>query len=146
MPKRNSPNDIKELQDLNRLNEIINDKRNVKRANEKKTRRNRHYEKQFIKNTLTTSILKVQKMTKNEIIEKLKTIVKPFVNNQEAFENLTENTDFIADLQINSANLVDVILDVEDAFEIIIDQQSMERMLDIKSTLEIIETKLAEKQ
>ena len=146
MPKRNSPNDIKELQDLNRLNEIINDKRNVKRANEKKIRRNRHYEKQFIKNTLTTSILKVQKMTKNEIIEKLKTIVKPFVNNQEAFENLTENTDFIADLQINSANLVDVILDVEDAFEIVIDQQSMERMLDIKSTLEIIETKLAEKQ
>ena len=146
MPKRNSPNDIKELQDLNRLNEIINDKRNVKRANEKKTRRNRHYEKQFIKNTLTTSILKVQKMTNTEIIEKLKTIVKPFVNNQEAFENLTENTDFIADLQINSANLVDVILDVEDAFEIVIDQQSMERMLDIKSTLEIIETKLAEKQ
>ena len=146
MPKRNSPSDIKELQDLNRLNEIINDKRNVKRANEKKTRRNRHYEKQFIKNTLTTSILKVQKMTNTEIIEKLKTIVKPFVNNQEAFENLTENTDFIADLQINSANLVDVILDVEDAFEIVIDQQSMERMLDIKSTLEIIETKLAEKQ
>ena len=146
MPKRNSPNDIKELQDLNRLNEIINDKRNAKRANEKKTRRNRHYEKQFIKNTLTTSILKVQKMTNTEIIEKLKTIVKPFVNNQEAFENLTENTDFIADLQINSANLVDVILDVEDAFEIVIDQQSMERMLDIKSTLEIIETKLAEKK
>lgn len=146
MPKRNSPNDIKELQDLNRLNEIINDKRNVKRANEKKTRRNRHYEKQFIKNTITTSVLKIQKMTNTEIIEKLKTIVKPFVNNQEAFENLTENTDFIADLQINSANLVDVILDVEDAFAIVIDQQSMERMLDIKSTLEIIETKLAEKQ
>ena len=146
MPKRNSPNDIKELQDLNRLNEIINDKRNVKRANEKKTRRNRHYEKQFIKNTITTSVLKIQKMTNTEIIEKLKTIVKPFVNNQEAFENLTENTDFIADLQINSANLVDVILDVEDAFAIVIDQQSMERMLDIKSTLEIIETKLVEKQ
>lgn len=85
-------------------------------------------------------------MNKQDIIDRLKTIVKPFVNNQEAFENLTENTDFIADLQINSANLVDVILDVEDAFEIVIDQQSMERMLDIKSTLDIIETKLAEKK
>lgn len=84
-------------------------------------------------------------MTKTEIIEKLKTIVKPFVNNQESFENLTEETDFIKDLQINSANLVDVILDVEDAFDIVIDQQSMERMIDIKSTIEIIETKLAEK-
>ena len=84
-------------------------------------------------------------MTKTEIIEKLKTIVKPFVNNQESFENLTEETDFIKDLQINSANLVDVILDVEDAFDIVIDQQSMERMIDIKSTIEIIEKKLAEK-
>ena len=82
-------------------------------------------------------------MDKQEIIIRLKTIVQPFVNNQIAFENLSENTDFITDLQINSANLVDVILDVEDAFDIVIDQESMERMLDIKSTLDIIETKLA---
>jgi hypothetical protein len=31
----------------------------------------------------------------------------------EAFENFTEDTDFITDLNINSANLVDIILDVE---------------------------------
>ena len=29
MPKRNSPKDIKDLDDLNRLNEIVNDKRNA---------------------------------------------------------------------------------------------------------------------
>lgn len=84
-------------------------------------------------------------MTKEEIIERLKTIVKPFVNNQEAFENLTEDTDFINDLQINSANLVDIVLDVEDAFGIDIDNLAMEKMISIKATIEIIETKLAEK-
>lgn len=84
-------------------------------------------------------------MNKEAIIEKLKGIVKPYIKNQEAFDNLSETTDFIMDLQINSANLVDVILDVEEVFNIVIDNQSMERMLDIKSTLEIIETKLAEK-
>lgn len=84
-------------------------------------------------------------MTKEEIIERLKTIVKPFVNNQEAFEQLTEDTDFITDLQINSANLVDIVLDVEDAFGIDIDNLAMEKMLSIKATIEIIETKLAEK-
>ncbi len=145
MPKRNSLNEIKEIDDLNRLDKIIYDKRNIKRANEKKSRRDRHYQKQFIKNTIKIHSKNKYKMTKLEIIEKLKTIVKPFVNNHKAFENLTEETDFIKDLQINSANLVDVILDVEDAFGIVIDQQSMERMLDIKSTLEIIETKLTEK-
>ena len=84
-------------------------------------------------------------MNKEVTIEKLKAIVKPYIQNQEAFENLTESTDFIKDLQINSANLVDVILDIEEEYEITIDNLSMERMLDVKSALEIIETKLAEK-
>jgi acyl carrier protein len=84
-------------------------------------------------------------MTKEEIIERLKNIVKPFVNNREAFDNLTEDTDFITDLQINSANLVDIVLDVEDAFGIDIDNLAMEKMISIKATIEIIETKLAEK-
>jgi acyl carrier protein len=84
-------------------------------------------------------------MNKQETIEKLKSIVKPFIQNQEAFDNLTEDTDFINDLKINSANLVDVILDIEEAFGIEIDNQSMERMLNLKVAMEIIETKLSKK-
>jgi len=84
-------------------------------------------------------------MNRETIIDKLKTIVKPFAKNQDAFDNLTEDTDFITDLQINSANLVDVILDVEDAFGIVIDNESMENMISVKATIDIIETKLAEK-
>ncbi len=86
------------------------------------------------------------KMKKEAIILQLKTIVQPYVQNQEAFKNLSEKTDFIKDLQINSANLVDVILDVEEQFNIVIDQLSMEQMLDVQSTLKIIETKLSEKE
>ncbi|WP_310560627.1 acyl carrier protein [Flavobacterium sp.] len=84
-------------------------------------------------------------MDKKETIEKLKTIVKPYIKSQEAFDNLTESTDFITDLQINSANLVDVILDIEEEFDIIIDNESMERMVNVKAAMEIIETKLSEK-
>lgn len=84
-------------------------------------------------------------MNKETTIEKLKTIVEPYIQNQEAFDSLTEDTDFINDLKINSANLVDVILDIEEQYEIVIDNQSMERMLDVKSAMEIIETKLSEK-
>lgn len=85
-------------------------------------------------------------MNQDEILEQLKSIVKPFVKNEEAFQNLSEETDFIADLQINSANLVDIVLDTEEAFDIEIDNQSMEKMLTIKAALEIINTKLAEKK
>ena len=81
-------------------------------------------------------------MTKEEIISKLTTIVKPYVQNEEGFKNLNENTDFINDLEINSANLVDIILDVEDEFNIEIDNDSMEKMLSVKATVEIIQTKI----
>lgn len=84
-------------------------------------------------------------MEKQVLITALKKIVKPYIQDEEAFENLSENTDFIKDLKINSANLVDVILDVEDEFDIIVDNESMEKMLTVKAALEIIETKLSEK-
>lgn len=84
-------------------------------------------------------------MNKLETIQQLKNIVKPFVNNPNALDFFTENTDFITDLKINSANLVDIILDIEDVFDIQIDNEAMAKMLDVKSTLAIIETKLSEK-
>tara|TARA_B110000503_G_scaffold143519_1_gene245507 strand:+ start:3630 stop:3917 length:288 start_codon:yes stop_codon:yes gene_type:complete len=83
-----------------------------------------------------------KKMTKEELIIKLKVIVKPYIQDEEAFLNLTEETDFINDLKINSANLVDVVLDVEDEFNIEIDNDSMEKMLSVKAAIEIIEQKL----
>ncbi|MFE3848506.1 acyl carrier protein [Flavobacterium sp. LB3P45] len=84
-------------------------------------------------------------MNKEQTIEELKSIVKPYIANQEAFDRLTEETDFINDLKINSANLVDVILDIEEKYNIVIDNESMERMINVKSAMEIIEAKLSEK-
>lgn len=76
------------------------------------------------------------------MILKLKRIVKPYIQDQEAFDHLTEDTDFINDLKVNSANLVDIVLDVEDEFDIEIDNESMEQMLNVKKAIEIIQTKL----
>lgn len=84
-------------------------------------------------------------MNREEAISKLKIIVKPYVKNQEAFDQLSENTDFINDLKINSANLVDIVLDVEEVFDIVIDNESMEKMLNVQAALTIIENKMAEK-
>jgi len=84
-------------------------------------------------------------MEKEVMIEKLRKIVKPYVQNEEAFHALNEDTDFIKDLKINSANLVDVVLDVEDEFDITIDDASMEKMLTVKAALEIVNEKLAQK-
>jgi len=82
-------------------------------------------------------------MNKQEIINKLKVIVKPYIQNEEAFQQLHEETRFIEDLKINSANLVDVILDVEDEFDIEIADDEMEQMLDVKTSMNIITNKIA---
>ena len=78
-------------------------------------------------------------------IEQLKQIIKPYVPNPEKLDNLTLETDFIKDLAINSANLVDIILDIEEKFEITIDNDGMEKMMNVKAALEIIEQELAKK-
>ena len=82
---------------------------------------------------------------KKEMINELKSIVKPYIQDEEAFENLNEDTDFINDLKINSANLIDVILDIEDKYDIELDNESMDKMLNVKAALEVINTKISEK-
>ncbi|WP_027377985.1 acyl carrier protein [Kaistella palustris] len=85
-------------------------------------------------------------MNREEAIKKLKEIVKPYVKNGEGLADISEDTDFINDLNINSANLVDVVLDVEEAFDIEIDADSMEKMRDVRSALAVIEEKLSAKE
>ncbi len=84
-------------------------------------------------------------MTNDELIAKLKTIVQPYIQDEEAFKNLNEDTDFINDLKINSANLVDVILDVEDEFDIRIENDDMEKMTSVKAAMAIVNEKLTAK-
>lgn len=82
---------------------------------------------------------------KEQMISELKLIIKPYIQNEDAFKNLSEDTDFINDLKINSANLVDVILDIEDKYDIELDNESMDKMLNVKAAIEVINTKISEK-
>ena len=56
MTRRNSPYDIKNLEDLNTLDRLVVDKRQSQRASAKKNRRNRHYEKEFIRVALSRNL------------------------------------------------------------------------------------------
>ena len=58
MAKRTSVNAIQDIHDLSQLATIVVDKRNGKRSGAKKGRRNRHYEKQLIRNAMSTGVLK----------------------------------------------------------------------------------------
>lgn len=80
-------------------------------------------------------------METNEIIYCLRKIVEPYVQNDAAFENFNKDTDFIKDLEINSAHLVDIVLDVEDEFNIAIDNDSMDKMMTVNDAVIIIKNK-----
>lgn len=56
MPRRSSPTDVETLDDLSHLAEIVVDKRQDKRASAKRSRRNRHYERQFLRDAVTRPI------------------------------------------------------------------------------------------
>jgi acyl carrier protein len=81
-------------------------------------------------------------MNKGDLIARLKPIISTYAQDQTAIEAITEDTDFIKDLKINSANLVDVVLDVEEEFNIVIDNESMEKMLTVRASIDVIQGKL----
>ena len=57
-------------------------------------------------------------MTRDDIFAKVVEIVRPYVKNEEALANVGDDTDILQDLKVNSARLVDVILNFEDEFDI----------------------------
>jgi acyl carrier protein len=84
-------------------------------------------------------------MNRQEISDKLKDIISPYVSNKELLDTVTEETDLMKDLKINSQHLVDIILDAEVAFDIEIDDDSAEKMLTVGAAIEIVERLIASK-
>ncbi|OYQ43593.1 acyl carrier protein [Flavobacterium aurantiibacter] len=84
-------------------------------------------------------------MTQTEILAKLTEIVRPYSQESTAMEHVSMETDFIKDLKIDSATLVDVVLDVEDAFGITIDNSAMEKMTNVANTIAVIEDAISRK-
>lgn len=78
-------------------------------------------------------------------IEEIKEILRPYVQRPELLENVGLETDFIRDLAINSADLVDIILDIEEKFDIIVDDEGMQQMLTVKAAIAVIEEELSKK-
>ena len=53
-------------------------------------------------------------MKRTEILEELKKILSPYTVDKEKLAAINDDTDLIKDLKINSANLVDIIIEAEE--------------------------------
>jgi acyl carrier protein len=83
-------------------------------------------------------------MNKEERYQKLKDIVKLYLPEDVDVAAIQPNSNFISELNINSANLVDIVLDVEDAFDIRLENEDMDEMQTVANALDIINKKLSE--
>ena len=74
--------------------------------------------------------------------DKLKDIIKIYLPEDVSVDDISLNSHLINELNINSANLVDVVLDIEDHFDITIEDDEIEKMETVNSALDIIKGKL----
>ena len=74
--------------------------------------------------------------------QQLKSIIKTYLPEDVTENDIDKDSHFINELNINSANLVDIVLDVEDAFDIILENEDMDKMQTVNDALLIIEQKL----
>jgi len=81
-------------------------------------------------------------MTREEILNELKSVFAPYTTNKEMLETLNDQTDLIADLKINSANPVDIIIDAEAKYNIEIDYDSADKMINVGSCVDVIYEKV----
>ncbi len=81
-------------------------------------------------------------MDRQAILDGLKKVLAPYTENKQLLEGINEQTDLMKDLKINSANLVDIIIDAESQYNIEIDFDSAEKMLTVSNCIDVIQEKL----
>ena len=80
-----------------------------------------------------------------EHYQKLKDIIAIYLPEDVSVDDISAESHFTNELNINSANLVDIVLDVEDAFDIMLENEDMDHMLTVTDALNIISKKLSSK-
>jgi len=77
----------------------------------------------------------------NKLFDEIKEIIRKYAFDKALVENANENSKIIIDLRINSARVVDIVLDIEEKYNIEIDNKSLEKIITIKDAMDIITSK-----
>lgn len=82
-------------------------------------------------------------MTEKDVFERVVKILTPYVKNQTALANVSMETHILDDLEVNSARLVDVVLEFEDAFDIEIADEDVDAVETVGNAVELIRSKIS---
>ena len=77
-------------------------------------------------------------MEQQEIFDKVVEIIKPFVKAPEGVTGAKMETSILKDLKVNSARLVDVVIEIEDAFGIEVSDEAADKVRTIGDAVTLI--------
>ena len=81
-------------------------------------------------------------MTKDEVFKKIVEILSQYSKTEIKMENISMETSILDDLKINSARLVDIVLDFEDVFNIEVDDDDADRVATVGDGVNLIMAKI----
>jgi acyl carrier protein len=82
-------------------------------------------------------------METKEIFNSVVKIITPYARNKEALESVTDETTILNDLDVNSSRLVDVVLAMEDEFDIEISDDEVDKVSSIGNAVNMINEKMS---
>jgi acyl carrier protein len=74
----------------------------------------------------------------NDVKTQVLRIIEKYAFDKQPVKQASDDSRIIADLKINSARIVDIILDLEDLYHIEIEDASVEKMIRVKDAVDII--------
>lgn len=81
-------------------------------------------------------------MNSEEIYNLLEPIIKTYLPADVSPKEINRNSDLTRELNINSAHLVDIILDIEDVFNIEFKNNDMEKLRNVNDAISLIKQKI----
>jgi acyl carrier protein len=85
----------------------------------------------------------MRRMERSEIRDKIVEIIGTYAKDKDAVANVTDETNILEDLKVNSARLVDVILDFEDAFDIEVEDEDADSVNTVGDAVNLVAAKVA---
>lgn len=77
-------------------------------------------------------------MENQEVFDKVIEILKPFAKNEEALGSISMETSLQKDLEVNSARLVDIVLEIEDGFDIEVSDDDADQVNTVGDAVKLI--------
>jgi acyl carrier protein len=77
-------------------------------------------------------------MDQKVVFDDVISILKPFVKNTDALSTVAMETSILKDLKVNSARLVDVVLEIEDKFGIEVKDSEADKVKTVGDAVQLI--------